>query len=336
MRHGLLKLLLCIGGMLLAWSNAHAQGSIAPCFSCATKVTLATFPGRDAKCCKPGSISPGVIDCDPLAQDGWTVYQIDSAQCSVFFNDDNGHWECRGQYACSDTGGDCGGCSYFAGGPNECPADGGYYDESCGCCVTPWSPILIAWRGAIRLSDVAGGVVFDLAATGQARSVPWPVSPHTGWLVLDRNAAGVIDDGTELFGSVTRLADGSRVQNGFLALREFDLNADGIIDSRDPVFRRLRLWVDGNGSGNRDGITTAGELVRLSAVGVEALSLESTVTRRRDRHGNMFRWRAPVFLASGVTRYAYDVVVNVDGGETLAQACQPFKSSEILWGVRAD
>jgi hypothetical protein len=54
--------------------------------------------------------------------------------------------------------------------------------------------------------------------------------------VLDRNANGVIDGGAELFGTDTKLLNGSFAKHGFEALAEFDINKDGKINYKDAVY----------------------------------------------------------------------------------------------------
>ena len=88
---------------------------------------------------------------------------------------------------------------------------------------------------------------------------------------MDRNGDGQINNGRELFGSGTLLADGSRAANGFLAMRELDLNFDQRLDQGDAAFKDLRIWVDGNSDGRSD----AGELKTLDELGITALNLQA-------------------------------------------------------------
>jgi hypothetical protein len=175
---------------------------------------------------------------------------------------------------------------------------------------TNCDPIVLDLKGdGFDLTNAAGGVFFDIRGTGHPFMIPWTTGADTAFLVLDRNANGRIDDGTELFSNVSPQPR-STSPNGFKALAQYDLpenggNGDGIIDSRDAIFQSLRLWVDVN----HDGISQIEELHTLPGLGVLSISLDFQRTSRKDQYGNIFLFRARVNpgQGAGVGRQAYDV-----------------------------
>jgi hypothetical protein len=136
------------------------------------------------------------------------------------------------------------------------------------------SPIVLDLNGdGVQTTSAAQGVNFDLTASGQKNKVGW-VSPTDGLLVRDINHDGMINDGSELFGTATRLASGEIAKDGFAALRDLDSNSDGVLDAKDAAFKDLQIWVDSN----LDGITQAGELKSLDVLGITQFNLDATAT----------------------------------------------------------
>jgi len=164
------------------------------------------------------------------------------------------------------------------------------------------TPLALDLNGdGVRALGAQPGVVFDIDADGKRERTGW-LSASDAWLALDLNRNGLIDDGSELFGSGTRLPDGTKASDGFAALRALDLNADHTIDARDAAFADLRLWRDRNA----DGQTQPGELAPLSSFGIQSLALDAAPAARLD-HGNWIGLLASYTSADGATHELADL-----------------------------
>ena len=199
--------------------------------------------------------------------------------------------------------------------PLECDPDQLWHGEpTCQCQAKGGSPILIDVDGTgFSLTDPEHGVFFDLTGDGTVERWSWIASGSTNaFLALDRNGNGSIDNGKELFGNFTQQSEpaAGEEKNGFLALREYDKpenggNGDGKIDSSDACFGLLRLWQDIN----HNGISEPNELHTLPDLGIASLDCGYKESRRFDRFGNQFRYRAKVEDIHGTQagRWAWDV-----------------------------
>lgn len=82
--------------------------------------------------------------------------------------------------------------------------------------------------------------LFDLDSDGREEEISF-AGPGSGFLALDRNEDGKINDGSELFG--TKSGD------GFADLAVYDEDENGWIDENDSIFHRLKIWTkDEDGS----------------------------------------------------------------------------------------
>lgn len=199
-----------------------------------------------------------------------TVYADDCAMADL-------QWETSAEGESSDPW--CDAYCWTGCVNNQCPSG------------APSCPLLIDLENdGIRLTGLDDPVWFDIDADGDRNLMSW-TDRGEGMLSLDRNGNGAIDDGSELFGDATPLADGTRAANGYLALAELDSwhfggNGDGQIDAEDAAFSLLRLWTDRDHSGT----SRPEELQTLDQAGIRRIGLQYRTSHRRDRHGNDFRF----------------------------------------------
>lgn len=110
-------------------------------------------------------------------------------------------------------------------------------------------------------------IEFDLDADGVSELIP-NVSAVSGFVAMDRNGNGQIDDGAELFGA--------RSGDGFADLAAFGEDRNGWIDEADSAYEDVRIW-------RPDSETGADQVQTLAGAGVGALhvgSAESTFEYR--------------------------------------------------------
>lgn len=253
----------------------------------------------NAQCHWERSAGPGPDD--PTAQtygcntpNPWAeLYQID---CT-----------CSAPPSCVQEGGACGGVS---GQPPTCCSGlycNEYYEMTC---QTFTSPILIDLKSnsvEYHLTSAPDGVSFDIDADGTLEQVAWTEpDSRVAFLTLDRNGNGTIDDGSELFGTASRMRDGQRAGNGFIVLA--DLDSDGRINSSDALYHQLRLWFDLN----HNGISEPNELLTLEQAGVDTIFTEYWEQRRLDKHGNAYLYEGRATIAkNAVPRRLFDVFLQV-------------------------
>ena len=112
---------------------------------------------------------------------------------------------------------------------------------------------------AAELSDVT--FYFDINNDGLEEEIH-ELGSGSGFLALDKNGDGEINDGGELFGA--------RTGDGFAELAQYDDDGNGWIDENDAVFSKLSVWVKCGDSSR---------LLSLSEANVGAIFLGSQSTQ---------------------------------------------------------
>ena len=184
--------------------------------------------------------------------------------------------------------------------------------------LTLGTPLILDLNGDGKLSQsISEGVKFDLFATGNKVNTGW-VSSSDGLLVMDRNLDGSINDGSELFGSSTRLADGSTAANGYVALSALDSDGDGAITAADQDWSKLSVWTDVNS----DGASQAEELHGLESLGITRLNLGAESVVEKDA-GNLVGLVSSYDTADGTTHEMADVWFVADKQAAQSRASIP-------------
>ena len=178
------------------------------------------------------------------------------------------------------------------------------------------SPIVLDLNGdGIHTTSVSMSTgKFDLLNNGNAINSGW-ISPDDGFLAIDTNHNGIIDDRNELFGGV--------IGEGFAKLGDFDSNRDGKVDSKDARYAELEVWQDVNGNHQTD----AGELKTLLQAGVKSLDVAYSMVPEQ-QNGNLLLERSHATLTNGKSIDMVDAYFQVEptvdeGAKTTATTSNP-------------
>ncbi|WP_428738381.1 hypothetical protein [Sulfurimonas sp.] len=130
-------------------------------------------------------------------------------------------------------------------------------------------PLVIQFQdGAVEFSETKTNLDLNLDGAEEEFSF---VGAGSGFLTLDKNNDGIINDGSELFGPNSG--------DGFDDLRVYDEDNNNWIDENDTVFDKLRIWTkDADGNEN---------FYSLKDVGIGALYLQNVSTQFEFNEGNL-------------------------------------------------
>jgi hypothetical protein len=159
----------------------------------------------------------------------------------------------------------------------------------------------------LQLSSQIKGILFDIMGLNAVprphskNQISWIHNPHYRFLTLPRH--GSVNGIDQLFGNNT-WSKGSFASDGFAALAKYDSNQDGVIDSQDAVFEKLRLWSDAN----FDGIAQSSELQSLEENNIASIDLAYDANFfEKDSYGNISRYKSSVKLKDGTLKLIFDL-----------------------------
>ena len=116
-------------------------------------------------------------------------------------------------------------------------------------------------NGVFDITSVNGGVNFAMTGN-RPTATSWLAGD--GFLFNDANGNGIVDNGTEMFGTSGPAA--------FTELVVFDTNGDREITPTDAGYNRLFVWVDVD----RNGISLTTEVFPLSHFNIKSIPLKTT------------------------------------------------------------
>ncbi len=128
-------------------------------------------------------------------------------------------------------------------------------------------PLVISLDGKLASVDKTETFSFDINRDGKNEDISL-LEKNSGFLALDLNGNGKIDNGSELFG--TKSGD------GFADLSAYDEDGNGWIDENDSVFSKLMIWQKN---------ALQDQLMTLNQAKVGALLLDSTDSNFTYRNG---------------------------------------------------
>lgn len=166
------------------------------------------------------------------------------------------------------------------------------------------TPLLIDLEGhGITTLPLEQGIEFDYDGDADPILTGW-AGKSSGFLVLDRNNDGVINDASELFGDRTPLPAGGVAEDGAVALAALDSNLDGLIDMNDPVWGDLKIWQDINSNGASE----AAELHSVIDIGLKSIDLSFVKNPITDVNGNIHALHSFVMWQDGQVSDIVDVL----------------------------
>ncbi|MCH5262873.1 MAG: hypothetical protein J1F42_08165 [Lachnospiraceae bacterium] len=158
-----------------------------------------------------------------------------------------------------------------------------YYEETYTTGVRYCDPLVINLdTNVASVSDQK--FFFDLDQDGIEEELSM-LNPGSGFLALDLNGDGIINDGGELFGT--------KSGNGFADLSKYDSDGNGWIDEADEIWDKLLIWTkDEKGNDILYHLSDLG----VGAIGLGNISTQFALNSAHDNHNNAMIRNTGIFL----------------------------------------
>ncbi|MDT7530351.1 cadherin domain-containing protein [Sphingopyxis sp. SE2] len=156
----------------------------------------------------------------------------------------------------------------------------------------------------LEITPADGSTVqFDMDGDGIRDTTGW-AGADDGFLALDRNGNGLIDDISE----ISFVGDAEGAMSDLEGLRTYDSDGDGYFDDGDAQFASFLIWRDEN----HDGVSQAHEMKTLGEWGIRAINLSMTLTGNSDEGDNILFATTDYEKVDGTTGAIGDVFLSFD------------------------
>ncbi|MEW6520726.1 MAG: VCBS repeat-containing protein [Thermodesulfobacteriota bacterium] len=159
-------------------------------------------------------------------------------------------------------------------------------------------PLVITFNGqGVGLSETS--INFDLDGDGREEEMAF-VAPGSGFLALDSNGDGIVNNGAELFGPASG--------HGFQELAEFDGDGNGWLDENDPIFAKLKVWMADQAGGQQ--LVSALDL-RIGALLLTPLDTQFALTDSANNRLGQLRQTSLALLEGGAVAAIQEIDLQV-------------------------
>ncbi|WP_161497292.1 calcium-binding protein [Bradyrhizobium nitroreducens] len=256
-----------------------------------------------------------VIAAEQVSGGGYDVAWKNSStgKFSIWSTDSNGNFVTTLAAAPEVTGTD----------PSLKALEATFHQDLNGDGVITGSPVVLDLDGnGVGLVSLSNSTAsFDMDGQGVREHTAW-VSSGDALLAIDLGANGsagpdgVIDQTKEIV--FTAWAPGATSDMAALA-QVFDTNRNGQLDAADSRWSDFRIWQDANG----DGISQAGEVKSLDAIGIVAIGLDPKGPSQTFADGSAISGLANFVWKDGTTGTAADVSFAYRPGASGTAANEP-------------